>query len=377
MQELYQILGSFLGEDYDSHIAPGGADALALLEAMPMDIIVSDLAMPEMNGREFLSRVVAKFPETIRIVVSGFADQLTVAQCLMFGHRYFQKPFLLENFAGTLKRICQLKHLIGNEKIKRVVCELGALPTPPDTYFRLTEVLNSPDSTIEDITAIVLEDPGLTVKVLQIVNSAEFGVARRITTPAEAVQLIGAEILRALMLSVQAFKFYETKPPKSISVTQLWSHSLRTAVAAKRLARYEKLTIEQSEAAFVSGLLHDIGKLVLAANVDSDYDIAIKRSREEGLPLGIIEQVIFGATHAQIGAFLLGLWGLPDEVVEAVEVHHSLGTLTAKGFSVSTAVHVAQCLEPATNRFANLDHEYLKQIGVDQNVNVWQQLLTT
>src|SRR5436190_9697294 len=113
MQELYQILGSFLGEEYDSHIAVGGPEALVLLEALPMDIIVSDLAMPEMNGREFLSRVVAKFPQTIRIVVSGFADQLTVAQCLMFGHRYFQKPFLLENFAGTLKRICELKHLVG------------------------------------------------------------------------------------------------------------------------------------------------------------------------------------------------------------------------------------------------------------------------
>ncbi|MDB6037222.1 MAG: hypothetical protein JWM99_1063 [Verrucomicrobiales bacterium] len=375
MQELYQMLGAYLGEDYDAYVAPGGAHALKLLEEMPMDIIVSDLAMPEMSGREFLTRVVAKFPESIRIVISGHADQLTVAQCLMFGHRYFQKPFLLENFTATLKRICRLKYLVGSDKIKRVVCGLGALPTPPDTYLRLSETLNSPDSSIDDITRIVLEDPGLTVKVLQIVNSAEFGIARRINTPSEAVQIIGYEILRALMLSVQAFKFYDNKPPKSLSVTQLWNHSLRTAVAAKRLARFEKLSPDDSEAAFVSGLLHDIGKLVLAVNADSEYEILIKRSHTESLPIEVLEQMVFGASHAHIGAYLLGLWGLPDLVVDTVEAHHSLGMQKSKGFSVATAVHLAQCLEPAGKRITNVDHQYLEQIGVPENIGVWQQVL--
>jgi len=375
VQEFYQFLGSFLGQDYEIFSAQGGEEALNILAQNPMDIVVSDLAMPGMSGQEFMIRVLRTFPESIRFIVSGHADQLTVAQSLMFAHRYFHKPFGLKPFCDALKRICRLKHLVGDPKIKRVVCGLGALPTPPETYFRLGEVLNSPKSSIEQIAEIVMEDPALSVKVLQIVNSAEFGMARRITTPAEAVQILGIEILRALMLSIQAFKFYEAKSSLSLSVKQLWSHSLKTAVTAKRLARLENCSPEESEEAFVSGLLHDIGKLVLAANAPAEYQIVIDRCRTEGVTAIQMEQEVFGATHAQVGAYLLGLWGLPDSIVEAVESHHSLREASERRFSLPVAVHVAQCLESSSDRVAELDLDYLQQIGLEDRIDQWQRAL--
>jgi HD-like signal output (HDOD) protein len=131
----------------------------------------------------------------------------------------------------------------------------------------------------------------------------------------QAVQVVGLEILRGLVLCLHAFKFYQTKPVKSLSTSALWEHSFRTAHAARRIARFEELTMKECEETFVSGLLHDIGKLVMAANADLEYQTVMKRSRELSIAVEDAETEIFGATHAQVGAYLLGLWGLPEPVV--------------------------------------------------------------
>jgi HD-like signal output (HDOD) protein len=375
MREFYAMVGSILGPDYEVFTAGSAADGLKFLTQTPVDIVVSDLVMPGTNGHEFMTAVAQEFPESMRIVISAHEDQLTVAQCLMFGHRYFAKPFDLKNLSSILKRICHLKHQVGSEKLKKIISGLGALPTPPRIYSRLNEALNSAYASLHEIGEIIQEDPGLTLKLLQISNSAYFAVHQRVVTPMEAVQVVGLEILRGIVLCVHAFKFYQNRPMRSLSATELWDHSLRTAMAARRLARHEQLPEQQCEETFVSGLLHDIGKLVLAANADAEYQIVMRRSRNEGIPSTDLEQEIFGATHAQVGAYLLGLWGLPEPVVSTVELHHSLEGVSTKGFSPVTAIHVAQCLEPSPNRISRIDTNYLKQIGVENRVLEWQSAL--
>lgn len=377
MREFYSMVGSLLGSDYEVFTAGGGKEGLEFLKKTPVDIVVSDLVMPEMNGQEFMGAVSREHPESMRIVISSHEDQLTVAQCLMFGHRYFSKPFDLKNLAAVLKRICHLKHQVGSEKLKRVIAGLGSLPTPPRVYFRLTQAVNSPYSSMEEIGGIVQEDPSLTLKLLQISNSAYFAVSRKIVTPMEAVQIVGLQVLRALVLCIHAFKFYQDKKFKSISSTELWEHSLRTATAARKLARYENLSETACEEAFVSGLLHDIGKLVLAANADADYEVLMERSRTEGTPVDQLEWEIFGATHAQIGAYLLGLWGLPEPVVSNVELHHSLDLNANSGFTPAAAIHIAQFLERSPNRISQLDTRFLKMSGVDSRVSEWERVLQT
>lgn len=370
------MIGVLLGPDFEVHTLSSGKKALEFLQQTPADVIITDLVMSEMNGQELMAAVTREHPETMRIVISAHEDQLSVAQGLMFAHRYFTKPFNLKNLAAVLKRICHLKHQVGNEKLKRVISGLGALPTPPTIYQRLSHAVNSPYSTIEEVGAIVQEDAGLTLKLLQISNSAYFGISRKIITPAEAVQIVGMEILRALVLCIHAFKFYQDKSFKSISASELWDHSLRTGSAARKLAKYENLSESACEEAFVSGLLHDIGKLVLAANADADYHTAVERSHREGTPVDQIEWEIFGVTHAQIGAYLLGLWGLPEPVVSNVELHHSLQlTGMNTGFTPAAAIHVAQFLERSPNRISQLDTHFLKQIGVENRISEWERVL--
>jgi putative nucleotidyltransferase with HDIG domain len=375
MQEFYRMVGTILGPEYQVHTASSGKEGLAFLQQTPADIVISDLVMPEMTGQEFMAAVTREHPETMRIVISAHEDQLTVAQSLMFGHRYFTKPFDFKNLAAVLKRICHLKHQVGSEKLKRVITGLGALPTPPKIYQRLSRAVHSPYSTMEEIGEIVQEDPGLTLKLLQISNSVYFGMARKVVTPMEAVQIVGLEILRALVLCIHAFKFYQDKQLKSISAAELWDHSLRTASAARKLSKYENLSDLACEEAYVSGLLHDIGKLVLAANADEDYQEIMNRSHREGTPVDQIEWEVFGATHAQIGAYLLGLWGLPEPVVSNVELHHSLELNANSGFTPAAAIHIAQFLERSTNRISQLDTRFLKQIGVENRLSDWERVL--
>lgn len=375
IREYYSLLGGILGSDYEIFAVASAREGLTFLQQTPVDIVVSDLVMPEMNGKEFMGEVARRHPESMRIVLSGYDDQLTVAQSLMFGHRYMSKPFDLKNLAAVLNRICRLKYQIGGDKVKKIVSALGALPTPPKIFQRLVKALNSEFTSLQEVADIVQEDPGLTLKLLQIANSAYFGGGRRTVTTAEAVQLVGVEILRGLALCVHAFKFYSDRKITSLSASALWEHSIETAHHAQRLAVLEELPRNRCDEAFVVGLLHDIGKLVMAANADPDYAEVMNRTQNGALPAEDAELNIFGATHAQIGAYLLGLWGLPDEVVDAVDLHHDLGGSGQTGFTPLIAVHVAQCLSRAANRLNRLNLEYLRQAGLEERVPVWQEAL--
>jgi putative nucleotidyltransferase with HDIG domain len=375
IRELYASLGPSLGPGHEIVTADGGEEALKLLTSRQFDVVVSDLAMPEMDGIEFLNEVVRTYPESARIVISGFADRMKVAECLTIGHRFFNKPFNFKSLTALLKRICQYSYLISSERVRRIVCGGGALPTPPETYLRLNEILDSPYSDLSDIGKIVEEDAGLSTKLLHIVNSAQFGVSRRVVTPSEAVQIVGIDVLRALMLGIQAFNYYDDKPFARQTFKDLWTHSLKTAVGARKLAVAEGMPSEQCEECFLAGLLHDIGKLILAANAETEYKLVLDLAKKARLPLEQAEKGIFSSTHAQIGAYLLALWGVPDSVIDAVEKHHSPAEAGTEGFSTVLAIHVAQHLDPSAPRPKGLDLELIRKLGLQDRIPAWKEIL--
>lgn len=373
-REHYASLSRHVGPNYEVLTVSSGAEAVDILAKKPVDVVVSDMQMPEMSGPEFLAHVERQHPETMRVVISAYADQLAVARCLMFGHRYFQKPLNMAQFAEALKRVCQLKETIRNEKVAKIIGGMAALPSPPETYLKLTEALDSRNSSLDELGEIIRVDPGMTAKLLQIVNSAQFGLARRITTPFEAVQYAGVDVLRALMLGLQSLRGFESKKPKSVSLSGLWSHMLDTAVGARTLGEEEKLGFEETQECFVAGLLHDVGKLILAGNADKEYEAVLRQARNEKLPVVQVEREAFGATHADIGGYLLGLWGLPEVIVRSVELHHSLDLVQEKTFSPLVALHLAQNIGHP-ERPAALDLEFLKRAGLEPRIPEWMRVL--
>jgi len=300
---------------------------------------------------------------------------LKVAECLTVGHRFFTKPFNLNGLSVLLRRICQYSYLVSNDRVRKMVCGTGALPTPPETYVRLRELVASPYAHIDDISAIVEEDPGLSTKLLHIVNSAQFGIGRQIVAPSEAVQIAGIEIIKALILSAQVFGFYERQNFNRGAFKDLWAHSVNTAIAARKLAILEGLPTDAAEECFFAGLLHDIGKLILAANAEREYSVAMELAAKASLPIEQAEMGLFSSTHAHVGAYLLALWGVPDSVITAVELHHTLDGNRISGFDTAVAVHVAQNLEPGGARKKLLNTSLLEKLGVMDRLPVWEEAI--
>ena len=367
------MLQPFLGEEYTVTTAPGGAEALALFAEEHFDLIVSDLTMPRMTGIELLTEVARISPATARIVVSGFADEVTAAKCLMVGHRYFTKPFSPNALTKVITSLCEARGRIANERIREYVGKIDAIPTLSKTYLELTKALRSTTLSLQEIRSIIEQDLALTAKVLQTVNSVRFAPARRIQSVFDAVQLIGFEVVRALVLSIQVFEFCKSTSRTDLFQT-VWSHSLRTAVRAKRLAEYESLSMEACEETFLLGLLHDVGKVILGSSCPDQYQQLWAKYRENSAALIRAEHETFQADHAQVGALLLRLWGLPEAVSAGVEMHHSIHALELQDFCPVIAVHLAQELAPGRYHPA-LNDGLITHLGLQAHVADWREIV--
>jgi HD-like signal output (HDOD) protein len=183
------------------------------------------------------------------------------------------------------------------------------------------------------------------------------------------------------VLSLHVFSQYQAVRPGGISVAEVWTHSLRTAEAARSIGRLEGLAVKELEEAFVGGLLHDTGKVVLACNCAYDYARACRLASAEKISLLEAERRVFACTHPDVGGYLLGLWGLPVPVVEALTFHHAPALSLNERFSPLTAVHAANALvhereagggPPAS---AALDLDYLSKLGVADHIPAWRDEL--
>jgi putative nucleotidyltransferase with HDIG domain len=367
-----------MSHEWDLSFQTSGTEALALMKQKNFDVIVSDMRMPGMNGAQLLMEVAQQHPHIARFILSGYAEQEAVAKCVGAAHQFLTKPCEVETLKSALVRVCALDVFLRNEKLKALVSKMSVLPSMPAVYFRVLKELQSPYASIEKIGEIVATDPGMTAKLLQLVNSAFFGIPRRISSPAEAVQFLGIGTVRSLALSIHAFSSFEESKTATFCLQRVWSHSLQTGLSARKIAQLVNEDAETAEAAFIAGLLHDLGKMMLCSNSLDEYRSACDLARAQHITIGEAEQQIFGATHADIGAYLLGLWGLPVSIVEGVALHHSPAKAALRTFSPLTAVHVANVLQhectPQSNGEAAslLDADYLAGLHLQHYLPQWR-----
>lgn len=331
--------------EWDMAFAGGGAQALEILSQGTFDVIVSDMRMPEMDGVQLLTTVKKHYPMIVRIILSGHSDQKMILKSISSAHQFLSKPCDSEVLISTVSRSCTLRDFLGQNNLKQIISRIESLPSLPSLYTDIMEELRSPDASIERVAKIIEKDLSMSAKILQLVNSSFFGMPRHIADIPQAVILLGLDTIRSLVLTIDIFSKLDASIMTKFNIKNIYEHSIKTGSIAQRIAIYENADRETVDNAFMTGLLHDLGKIVLAVNFPDTYAKVFKLSQENKISFIDAEFQIMGATHAQVGAYLLGLWGLPDIIVEGVAFHHTPEKCRNKAFSPLMAVHVANIFE--------------------------------
>jgi putative nucleotidyltransferase with HDIG domain len=380
LQGLRRMLRGLSGE-WDMTFVESGAQALAQLAAAPFDVVVTDMRMPEMNGAELLTRVRSLYPRVIRLILSGQSSEETMLASVGPAHQFLAKPCDATRLKETIRRACALRSMLNDGNLQRLLSQLGSLPSAPDLYLKLLSELRSPNASIHRAAAIISTDPGMTAKLLQLVNSAFFGIQQHVADPQRAASILGLNTITALVLSVKVFSEYDETKMKAAGLSGLMHHSLQVATHARSIAKDVGVGRQEEEDAFTAGLLHDVGRVILATSLPNRYRKVVNLLTPGRTTVFEAEQAIFGASHAEVGAYLLGLWGLPDSIVEAVAYHHRPDAMFARGFAPLTAVHVANCLaherqaQAASHGLPSpLDIPYLTAVGHAGSTEHWKTL---
>jgi len=365
-----------LRQEMDFHFVESGQDALDLMAEHAVDIVVSDMRMPGMDGAALLSLVQEKFPHAIRIMLTGQADEESILRTVGVVHQFIAKPSDPETLREVLERACALQNLMKNEQLKTLVSSLGKLPSLPAVYAQLQRKLREPDCALADIGSIIEQDLAMTAKILQLVNSSFFGFFKSIDSPARAVNLLGLDTVKSLVLTVGIFSELKPVDTKIFSGQALWEHSVAVAAFAKAITQAETDSKIMTENAFTAGFLHDIGKLLLFSSLQDKYIETIELAQRDNMTIHRAEQQMFNSTHGDVGGYLLGLWGLPGAVMETASFHHCLDQYPTPSFCPAVAVHAADViyymLHPDRHADAPvLNIAYLERAGVGHRFDHW------
>lgn len=361
---------------WDMHFVTSGQDALQALATQPFDLLVSDMKMPGMDGPALLTRARAEFPEVVRMVLSGQAEVEQVQRVLPVAHQYLHKPCEPEALVATIDRVLSIRSIVTSRQVRAAVGRFTSLPSPSGMYEELLKVSANPRATAHDYARIIGAEPAMSAKVLQVVNSAFFGLPQPVTSVQQAITYLGVDVMKGLALLNTVFaKADQAQDLGGLSVSSLQKRSLRTAMLSRALCTEPA----RSDEAFTAGLVHDVGLLVVASSMPTRYARAVNDARTRGKPYESLEVDALGVSHAAVGAYLLGSWGLPTGIVEAVALHHHPEAGSGVHRVVLDALRVAQAI---AHRHADTGEvpgrDALVALGVDEDhVVPMQQVLGT
>lgn len=365
-------------ENWEMTFCDGGKHALEYLSKNGCDVLVTAMEMPQVGGYDLLKKVKEEHPEIIRIVLSGYAQTDLALKTLMITHQYLHKPCVPEMLIDTIDRAYRLRNLVKSEKVASLVSGLETVPSIPGMYQEITEAVSSVDTPIDKIERIVEKDMGMATKILQVANSAYFGVSHHVTNLGEAISVLGFDVIRSLVLGAGIFQQIPKEVSRILPVDALWSHVLFTSLFAKKIAEDSGSNASTVDYCFMAGLLSKVGMVVLASNFPEKYREVLEVVRKEGCLLHVAEERVLGADHASVGGHLLSVWGMPDPIIEGVAYYAYPNACVNHMFLPMTAVHVANRLARNINGSGEWDPQYeidmiyLKKLCLDGKLKEWE-----
>ena len=367
-------------KDWEMVFVNSGREALDLLAKSSFDIIVSDMKMPQMDGHELLTRVKAKYPQVVRIALSGQTSKEDFLRSVGPIHQFLAKPCTAETLKNTIARACSLGGLHSSENLMELTSHLESLPSLPMLCTELLEELQSEEPSTKEISRIISQDMGMSIKVLQLVNSSYFGVRQPVSSISQAINYLGLDTIKTIIVSAKIFSQFQQTQGGGISLEALWDHSMTVMGWARLIAKAEKVDQKHIDEFMLAGMLHDVGKLVLISQMPDEYEQVLALSAQENLHFFSAEKKVIGTNHSEVGAYLLGLWGFSHNVAEAAAFHHNPIDAGTEGFSPLTAVYAANMLaheldswKPGQDKELPIEDDYLFKLGLLDRWAIWSQ----
>jgi putative nucleotidyltransferase with HDIG domain len=360
--------------EWSMEFVTSGEAALDSLTKTPADVIVSDMRMPGMDGWQLLADVKTLYPQTVRLVLSGHADAGAIMRLVGTAHQYIAKPGETDTLKAAIAQTKLLKQLLTSDRLASLVGEVGTLPSCPKAFQDISNCLRQPNASVAEASRIIGRDVAMTANILKLVNSAFFGARQSISRVDRAVAYLGLDTVAALAIGHSLFQSSGSSALGAANLERLWQHSLQTAMAARAIAVVEKMPTPRVEAAFLTGMLHDVGRVVYATR--SAPTISELANPNEDT----VEQI--AQHHAEVGAYLLGLWGFPSHIVAAAALHHTPSRRADTGFDLTVLVHVADRLIHAQGSNSggpfklDVEEGLLESLGLVDHVPKWSAALT-
>ncbi|MGW8256205.1 MAG: HDOD domain-containing protein [Thermoguttaceae bacterium] len=361
-----------LRAQWQMSFASEGRQALARMEEQPFDVVVSDMRMPGMDGSQLLGEIMTRFPTTVRIVLSGQCDRETVLKAILPAHQFLTKPCDSNLLRTTVERACQLQEMVAETELREKVSRVISLPCTIASYLQLQANVSAAEASIKRIAESIAADVAASAKVLQLVSTGFFCSPQKSIGAEHAVLLLGLETIESLTASPHVFR-PAPRPEIDTICQHIAAHSLQVAQRAHAIAACETNDSEAALQAYVAGMLHDVGNLILIEDLADNVQAAECWHSENE------HQTI---KHAAVGGYLLGLWGLPDAVVNAAAFHHLPSLSADMNFTALTAVHVADVFstQNSDGNAANTrkpDRDYLARINCSNRLDHWLKAATS
>jgi HD-like signal output (HDOD) protein len=364
-------------DDWEVDFASSGQEALNKLSQAAFDAVVTDMHMPGMDGVQLLDAVNQKMPGIMRFVLSGNTSDTQIFKSAHLVHQMIAKPSDMEKIYGIVERSCRLRDMLSDPQLLHIITGIKTLPSVPLLYNKLVKELQSENASTQIVGNIIAQDAAMTAKILQLVNSAFFGLSDNVSSPQRAVTILGLNTIKALVLGIQVFSEFQGRQSFPISVDALWKHSMMVSSLASLLAKKNNLSVQEREDIRVSGVLHDIGILLYFKTPDISSRV---RFNTHGLISVDSEYKALGTSHAEMGGYLLGIWGLPVSIVEAVTFHHKPWLLVSNKTGIVPILYIANQLlnmcqfEKDANYPVYLNMDYLQKIGLVDPLDEWVSL---
>lgn len=351
-------------KEWDMHFFLSGSEALKAFTLQSFDAIISDMRMPSMNGAELLSIIKEKSPETLRIALSGYANEEMTLESLHATHQFIAKPADQEVIIQSIERAFSLQSSLAPANIKALLGSIDALPVLPHIYDELMAEISSEDASIDRIGDIIASDLSLSSNLLKIVNSAFFGLARHIESPQQAASILGTDTIKNIALTTSVFSSFKTDKKNQLDCEKLNTSSQRIGLLAGKMAKATDLSIRSKDHAQIAAMMVNLGELIA---LTYPKQLCSSNAEANNYPL--------------LGSYLLGIWAMPFPVIEAVRWHRQptvSGVNTLSPLAIAHAAWSMFCTYEQQQKCPLdselIDTSYLAAVANDSLIQQWHDI---